>query len=273
MAATTFAERPVVASGTEPSAVSWAAVLAGAFVTAATALMLVALGAGVGLSSVSPWPGSGVAAGTFTIAMAAWLIVVQWLSAALGAYVTGRLRTRWVGLHTDEATFRDTAHGLLTWAVAVVLGTMILGSAATVVAGGAATAGATAAATSATQNAADPNAYFVDALFRSAGPGSPASNTSDPRPEAGRILVASLKSGSIAPADRTYLAQSIAARTGLSQQEAEKRVDDVTNQARQAADAARKNAAKVSMFTFFSMLIGAFIAAAAGAVGGRARDA
>ncbi len=251
------------------SAVSWAAVFAGAFVTAAVALMLLALGAGVGFASVSPWPSSGASAGAFTIAMAVWLIVVQWLSAALGAYVTGRLRTKWVGLHTDEVTFRDTAHGLLTWAVATVIGALLLGSAATSLLGTATSATATVAAS---QTAADPNAYFVDELFRGGPAGAPA-NAADPRPEASRILVATLKASAIAPADKAYLAQSIAARTGLSQQDAEKRIDEVTTQARQAADTARKNAAKVSMFTFFSMLIGAFIAAAAGALGGRARDA
>lgn len=255
------------------SAVSWAAVLAGAFVTAAVALMLVALGAGVGFASVSPWAGSGVSATTFTIAMAIWLIVVQWLSAALGAYVTGRLRTRWVGLHTDEVTFRDTAHGLLTWAVAAVLGAFLLGSAATSLLGGAASATASAAGSAVGQSAADPNAYLVDSLFRGGNAGGPAQAGADPRAEASRILVASLKAGAMAPDDRAYLAQAIAARTGLSQPEAEKRIDAVTAKAKQTADAARKNATKVSLFTFFSMLIGAFIAAAAGAIGGRARDA
>lgn len=249
------------------SAVSWAAVFAGAFVTVASGLMLIALGAGVGFASVSPWSGSGVSATTFTVAMAIWLIVVQWLSAALGAYVTGRLRTKWVGLHTDEVTFRDTAHGLLTWSVAAVFGAMLLGSAATSLIGGAASSAASAAG----QSAADPNAYFVDSLFRGTQ-SSPNTPSSDPRAEATRIFAVSLKNGSVSPADKTYLAQSIAARTGVSQQEAEKRIDDTITNAKSAADTARKNASKVSMYTFFSMLIGAFIAAAAGALGGRARD-
>lgn len=273
MAISTSPDPLVATTAGSDSAVSWAAVLAGAFVTAAVALMLLALGAGVGFASVSPWSGSGVSAGTFTIAMAVWLIVVQWLSAALGAYVTGRLRTRWVGLHTDEVTFRDTAHGLLTWAVAAGLGAFLLGSAATSLLGSAASATATAAGSAVGQSAADPNAYLVDSLFRGGNAGAPGQGSGDPRAEASRILVASLKAGKIVPEDRTYLAQSIAARTGLSQPEAEKRIETVTNEARQAADAARKNAAKASMFTFFSMLIGAFIAASAGALGGRGRDA
>ena len=91
------------------SAVSWAAIFAGAAVALALGLILLALGAGIGLASVSPWGGS-VSLTTFTVYSAIWLIVVQWLSSALGGYVTGRLRTKWVGVHTDEVFFRDTAH-------------------------------------------------------------------------------------------------------------------------------------------------------------------
>jgi hypothetical protein len=259
------------ASESRLSAVSWAAVLAGAFVTISVGLMLLALGAGVGFSSISPWSGSGVSATTFTVAMAIWLIVVQWLSSALGAYVTGRLRTKWVGLHSDEVTFRDTAHGLLTWSVAAVIGALLLGSAVTSLIGGASGVAATAAGSAA--GASDPNAYFVDSLYRGTPNAQTAAGAGDPRAEATRIFAVSLKNGAISPADKTYLAQSIAARTGLSQPDAEKRIDDVVNEAKAAADTARKNAAKTATYTFFSMLIGAFIAAAAGALGGRARDA
>ena len=44
------------------------------------------------------------------------------------------------------------------------------------------------------------------------------------------------------------------------------------DKAKQAADAARKASAKASFYLFFSMLIGAFIASTAGAIGGRQRD-
>jgi len=75
------------------------------------------------------------------------------------------------------------------------------------------------------------------------------------------------------------LAKLIAARTGISQQDAEKRIDDAMAQiktaeekTKQAANEARKASAKASFYLFFSMLIGAFIASAAGALGGRQRD-
>src|SRR5271170_7101072 len=111
------------------SGIAWPAILGGAFAAAALALILVALGSGFGLASVSPWPNSGASATTFTIMTAVWLIVIQWIASGVGGYVTGRLRTKWVGLHTHEVFFRDTANGFLTWATASVIGAVLLASA------------------------------------------------------------------------------------------------------------------------------------------------
>jgi len=117
--------------------VSWPAIFAGAFAAAASSLVLVALGSGFGMASVSPWPNSGVSATTFTVMTAIWLIVVQWLASGLGGYVAGRLRTKWANTHTHEVFFRDTAHGFITWAVATVLVVAVLTSAAaTAITGG-----------------------------------------------------------------------------------------------------------------------------------------
>jgi hypothetical protein len=102
------------------SAASWPAIFAGAFVATGTTLALGALGAGLGFAAAGPWPAH-PSATTFAMTTAIWLIVTQWVSAALGGYIAGRLRTRWVGTHTHEVFFRDTAHGLVTWAVATVL--------------------------------------------------------------------------------------------------------------------------------------------------------
>jgi hypothetical protein len=79
------------------------------------------LGSAFGLASLSPWPGAGARPETFTIGAGLWLVITQWLSAAVGGYLAGRLRVRWHGLHTDEVFFRDTAHGLLAWATATVI--------------------------------------------------------------------------------------------------------------------------------------------------------
>jgi len=108
------------------SGTSWGAILGGAFVIVAISLLLLAIGAGFGLSTVSPWPGVGVSATTFAVMTAIWLVIVQWISSGIGAYVAGRLRTRWTGLHTQEGHFRDTAHGIMAWAVAAVLSAAVL---------------------------------------------------------------------------------------------------------------------------------------------------
>jgi hypothetical protein len=84
-AASTTADEAVDVADASGSAVSWAAILAGALTTAAMALVLVALGAGFGLSSLSPWSSTGATLATVGVGAAIWLIIVQWLSAARGA--------------------------------------------------------------------------------------------------------------------------------------------------------------------------------------------
>ena len=175
-----------VATGSSGSAVSWSAVLAGTIAAIALTLTLLAIGSALGFASVSPWPGLGAGAATFTIATGVWLIVTQWLSAAAGGYLAGRMRVRWHGLHSDEVFFRDTAHGLLTWATATVFIAMVA-----------------AAATA----------------FSNIG---------------------------AAPVD--------------------------VDTSKEAIDAARKVAVSVAGFTGLSLLVGAFIASVAGAIGGRLRD-
>src|SRR5512140_2225019 len=121
----------------ESSAISWAAIAAGAVAAAALTLVLLAFGAGMGFSAVSPWGNSGISASTFQITTAHYLMVVALLASAMGGYVAGRLRTRWVGVHTYEVFFRDTAHGFLAWAFATVIGAGLLAAAASNIAGGA----------------------------------------------------------------------------------------------------------------------------------------
>jgi hypothetical protein len=257
------------------SAVSWAAIIAGAAVAASVSLILVTLGSGFGLASVSPWPGSGVPVTTFTTLAAIWLIIVQWVASAFGGYVTGRLRSRWVGTHTHEVYFRDTAHGFITWALATLVSVVLIATVASALAGSAARLTDTAE----TQTAM-PVGYDVDQLFRVAGPARGSeSPASDARAEAVAILSQTLKSGEITASDRTYLAELVAARTALPPAEARARVDDAVMRVqarsardRETADKARKAAASASIFMGLAMLIGAFIACAAAALGGQLRD-
>ena len=206
------------------SGVSWAAIIAGAFVASAFSLALVALGAGIGLISVSPWSSNNPSVTTFTVLAAAWFIAVQLFASGIGGYLAGRLRTRWARVHTDEVFFRDTAHGLVVWAVGAVISVALIASAASsAVSGAAHLAGAATQAVGAVAGQAagqaasamgDPTSYFTDMLWRSDHPaqGDQAATTA----EAGRILTRALANGDLPAADKTYLAQLVASRTGLS---------------------------------------------------------
>jgi hypothetical protein len=252
------------------SGVSWGAVIGGAFVASAVYLILLALGAGFGLSAVSPWSNVGVTASTAGAIAIVWLIISEIIASAFGGYLTGRLRTKWVLIHSDEVFFRDTANGLLAWAVALVVSVAFLASAAASMAGTAAQARASSGEGTATASA-EPNMYFVDALFRSDRNGN---DTADAgvKAEAGRILANGLKQDQVPTADQSYLARLVTARTGISQPEAEKRVSDVINEARQAEDKARKATAHLLLWLFLSLLTGALSASYAATIGGRQRD-
>src|SRR6185295_10990142 len=116
------------------SAVEWAAIVGGALGAVGISIILFTLGSGLGLSTMSPWSWSNPSPTTFGVVAAIWLIVTQWLASGLGGYLTGRLRTKWVGIRTEEVFFRDTAHGFLAWALATVLVATLLTLAASAVA-------------------------------------------------------------------------------------------------------------------------------------------
>lgn len=264
-----------------PSAVSWGAILAGASAAAALSLILLILGTGLGLSSVSPWTQSGVSATTFGVTAILWLTFTQIFASGLGGYLAGRLRTKWVSVHTDEVYFRDTAHGFLSWAVASlataallvsVIGSILNGGvqAGAAVAGGAASTAVAAVAAGSSEVGSRAGggsmAYYVDALFRkdlaSGAPATPFSGaTSTPSgmpsstpsmtdavsaAEMGRIMVNAAKTGALPADDMRYAGQIVAQRTGLSQADAEKRVTDTFTRAQNAvrdAEVAAKTAA------------------------------
>src|SRR3984957_11197702 len=273
--------QPGVDTG-EPSVagVSWAAVAAGAVVSCALTLVVLAFGIGLGLSVVSPWSGSGGSATTFKIGTALYLVVIAMLSSSVGGYIAGRLRSRWIGVQGDEVYFRDTAHGFVAWALATVLGAVLLASPASTLLGGAATGATQGAASSASR--AGPMDGYVDTLLR-ADPGAAqnsgqnasqnSANVSESRGEIARLLAASLRNGGdLKPADREYVSKVVAARSGLSQPDAEKRVSDVVTQAKTDMDAARKAAAQLAFWLTASLLIGAFCASLAATEGGGLRD-
>ena len=168
---------------------------------------------------------------TFKIGTGLYLIVIAMLSSSIGGYIAGRLRTRWTGVHSDEVYFRDTAHGFIAWAFASVLGAVLLASPASSLIGGAAS-GATQRPP--LQQLSHPDRWTAMSI-RCCAPTRlrlhNAGNVQDPRGEMTRLFTTSFRNGGeLKPADRTYVAKVVAARTGLSQADAEKRVNDVVTQ-------------------------------------------
>lgn len=270
------------------SAVNWAAIVAGAFAAASLTLLLMLLGSGIGLEMVSPWPSQSASATAIASSALIWLVIVQWLSSAFGGYLAGRLRTKWVGVHSHETFFRDTAHGFLAWALATLMIAFIFSSTASSVVGSGVQATSTVlggAAMGASAGAAakpDLTSYYVDTLFRPTDPAklAAAGDTGDnaAASQASRILLASV-AGNVSDQDKAYLGALVAARTGLSPADATARVDAVLAQvdqakakAKQAADTARKAASAFALIGALSLLVGAFIAGVAAAFGGNQRD-
>ncbi|GAB7529017.1 hypothetical protein PS3A_14260 [Pseudomonas sp. 3A(2025)] len=274
------------------SGVSWAAIFAGAAAAAALSMILLVLGAGLGFAASSPWANEGLSAKALGVSTIVWLLLTQILASGLGGYLAGRLRVKWANLHGDEVYFRDTSHGFLAWAVASLVTAVLLAStvgatASSVVQAGGQAAGAVvsaggAAAAGAAANGKDEGGYFIDKLLRSTDPAQ-ASQT-DAQGVTSRIFNKTLAGDATLNAeDRTYLAQFVAQRTSLTQQEAEQRVDQVYAEARKAAedakvaaqkaaDTAAKVAAHTALWTFVALLCGAFFASFAALFGGRQRD-
>lgn len=302
---------------TNSSAVSWGAIFAGAAGAASLAMLLLMLGVGLGLSSVSPYGNHGVDAGTIGIATIAWLMFTQIAASGMGGYLAGRLRSKWIDTHTDEVYFRDTAHGFLAWAVAALVSAVLLTSAiGSIIGGGAKAVGAAAGGASSLSITGMANAsnngesnssmgYFVNSLFRTASNPTQESNpaatdaqtsgamtsaqpqiksvTPQQSTEIAGIFLNSINTGALPADDLQYVASVVAQNTGISQQEAEQRVQtiytkaqtkvqEVKAQAKEAADKARKTSSYLALWTFVSLLCGAFIASLCATFGGRQRD-
>jgi hypothetical protein len=207
-----------------------------------------------------------------------------------GGYVAGRMRSRWGETTAHEVEFRDGLHGGLVWAVGVVIGVALFFATA----GAAARTGTEVAGKTATMTATDPMDMVLDTMLRpttvaqaslpgpapaatttpstaARRPGA-ASGTDESRAEISRILASSITRGSMAEQNRAYLAQLVAQRTGLSQLEADKRVNDAINQAREAADKARRATLLTGFVTAASLIISFGAAWWAALRGGHHRD-
>jgi len=275
------------------SGVSWSAVISGTLAAIAVTIIVVALGTGIGLSLASPYAYS-PSGGTLTIMGAIWLVFAQAIGFAVGGYVAGRLRRDPALLRTAEVKFRDGANGLTVWAIGVVVSMVLIAAAAGRIGSAAENATDGAANLAALAGQRPSMDYFVDSLLRTnpqpSGAGGTAAATANEsntaqnnapnavtlRDQVYRVMLTALGPNGLSSNDRIYLAQTVSAQTGLSQSDAQQRVDDVVNTAKQdatqAADAARKAAAYLSFWTFMSLLFGAVCATLGGMLGGDLRD-
>jgi hypothetical protein len=258
------------------SPVSWGAILAGAFSAGALTLILATLATGTGFSLISPTQGSSVSPTTFKVTAGVYLVLTAIIASAVGGYMAGRLRAKWT-IDGDETLFRDTAHGLAAWAVATVALAAILGTGSLAVLGGAARGLSQGAGQTAVQSSNSPSAYYADVLLRpaagAAGVGGAQSDAQPVRQEVGRIFARDLTSSDgISDADRRYLAQLVATRTGTNQDDANRRVSEVIEQAKSAAETTRKYAVALALWATLAMFAGAFAASAAAIEGGQLRD-
>jgi hypothetical protein len=277
------------------SFVEWGSVFAGAVLAAAISFVLLAFGTAIGLSATSPWPNSGTSAKVIASIAVFWAMAQQIGAFMAGGYVAGRMRSRW---HETghEVEFRDGLHGGLVWAVGVVIGAaLFLSTAGSVAKTGAEVAGRAAAVAGTSTN--DPMDAVLDAMLRpttvaqagttsppaSAGPSPPpggaptaprarAATGDDARPEISRILASSVANGSLTPENRAYLVQLVSQRVGISQQEAERRVDQAIKTAREAADKARRAAVLTGFVTAASLVLSLGAAWSAAIRGGHHRD-
>lgn len=277
------------------SAVSWGAIIAGAVIGAALMGMLTAAGSGFGFLAVSPWKNDGASGTTLAVGTILWLLLTHIIAYGIAGYVTGRLRTKWTSIHGDEIYFRDTAHGFIVWALSTLVGFMLLAVTAASALSGVASAGASLiegggqAATAAAQASGQGGEssfsmdYFTDALLRPSEPGRGFNTQQDVGPEVTRILMRSAADGQMSDSDKDYLVRLIANRTDMSEAEAQQRLDEITGaaqqamedaeqKARHAADEARKAAAKLALWGFAALLLGAFVSSFSATIGGRSRD-
>ena len=275
-------DRPVIAAGdSDHSYIDWPAIIAGTVLATAISFVLLTFGSAIGLSLTSAYEGRGMTLFWFAIAAALWVLWVQISSFMAGGYLTGRMRRRNYDATEYESDIRDGSHGLVMWAVAVLLGALIAFSGVSAVlstATGAASTVAAGAAGNADDLLGEGNSLLVDRLLRSTNSSSQTTGA-DNRGEVGRVIVGALDDGELAEADRQYLASIVSDRSGLSQEEAQARVDETWAQAQEArataeevAETARRIgliAAFLTAASLFASAIGAYFGAT---LGGNHRD-
>jgi hypothetical protein len=245
---------------------AWTPIILGAVIATALSSILLAFGATIGLGVTSAAPTWRDASAALAILSGLYLIIQAAISFGVGGYIAGRTRTANAASHVSEIEHRDGLHGLAAWAVAVVLGALLAA-----LIGSAALTGSN-STPAARSSAAEPLlSYEIDRLFRPARR-APNVDLAAERAEAGRILLTTSSHSGIATEDRGYLVQMVAATTGLAGADAEKRADTAIANAKTAIDRSRRSTVILAFSVAAALLLGAVIAWAAAAAGGRHRD-
>jgi hypothetical protein len=264
----TVIEDPIVPVVNTPTRyATWTPIILGAVIATALSSILLAFGATIGLGVTSAAPTWRDASTALALLSGLYLIIQAVISFGVGGYIAGRTRTASAASHVSEIEHRDGLHGLAAWALAVVLGAFFAG-----LIGSAALTRSNAALPAARTSAAEPLlSYELDRLFR---PSRRAANVdlASERAEAGRILLTTSSHTGIATEDRGYLVQMVAATTGLAGADAEKRADTAIANAKTAIDRSRRSTVILAFSVAAALLLGAVIAWAAAAAGGRHRD-
>lgn len=282
-----------------PSYLEWGPIIGGAIVASALSFLLLTFGSAIGLSMTSAWTDSGARLWVIAFGLLWWMVVVQIGSFAAGGYLAGRMRSTWMGTVADDGRFRDNVHGLLVWAIGVMIGATVLafvaGAAAKTATQSASTVAAGAVSGSGNRAAPNPGPadYAVDLLLRPAATSPAATGTTTQtgtnaadarddgaiRSEANRIFVSAIGNRALTDRDQRYLKQIVVARTGLPEADADKRVSeavaearDLEIKAREQADKARKAAVITAFIATASLLISLAVACLAAGLGGRHRD-
>lgn len=251
----------IVAPGTF---IEWGPVIGGAIVGTAVASVLLAFAGAIGLLVASPSPSWRDASVWLTILSGVWLLLVYVFSFGIGGYVAGRLRSPLTEADPNEIEFRDGMHGLLAWGLGVIIGALLLWAAVTALS-------STRSGTTPTSGEPGYLTSELDRLFRSDGRPRDG-DVQSRREEAARLINSGLGRQGLAGDDRTYLVQLVAMRTGLSPADADRRVTQVMESAREATKKARRIAVITGFMTATALLAGAAAAWVFGRAGGRQRD-
>jgi hypothetical protein len=247
--------------------VHWTPVIAGALVASALSLVLIAFGGSLGLSVASTAPTWRDTSASLTLLSGLYLVLTALVSFGFGGYVAGRLRITWEpGLHSEFVEFRDGAHGLLSWALAVVISGLI----AAVIAGAIGSKSVASPTTPVANTGEALIAYDLDRLFRSER--REQGNLAYSRAEASRILLAATSRAGMKPDDRQYLSRLVASQTGIAQPDADRRVEEAIAAATLAVKKARQSGVILGFSIAVSLLLGATAAWYAACLGGQHRD-